>query len=384
MAARSKILQQTISRRTFGRLTAGVLVGAAGQAALSHRYVPNAEAETGWRSASTASADTSNAIREAYRDLLDREADENGLRYYLETGWPIPWIRQHLIQGEEFAKHRRNEPTDDERRDMIRRLYWSVLGRQPDADGWDAWVRRGLNEADIAWEFLTSGENLDLRYGEGRYRGLGNPDGQPTFKFPWRGERDWRKRETATHLLTGGPHGADGRGDPCLACARIDVERRSGLDFGTPGEFDVYAIAPGIVRRAEQDKDVGGLVEIDHAHDWKSQYWHLAAPNTVREGEYVGWGTKIARSSDTGKGTFAKHLHLEIRRTTPASGLRRHWNGLWINGWKVEVRSGDVNYTGRLVHPHPHNDEAVWDSVKAKGNGQKLYSDNVPLLTQRR
>jgi len=70
-------------------------------------------------------------IRRAYQDMLLREPDPTGLRHYrgliLDQGWTEEMVRDHLRRGDEF----RREGADR----IIRRAYFDVLGREPDASG---------------------------------------------------------------------------------------------------------------------------------------------------------------------------------------------------------------------------------------------------------
>jgi hypothetical protein len=84
----------------------------------------------------TASADR--IIRRAYQDILGREPDPDGYRNYrrliLEEGWDEHDVRQALIRSPE-RRQKRLGATPAQAEDLVRRAYRSVLGRDPDAEG---------------------------------------------------------------------------------------------------------------------------------------------------------------------------------------------------------------------------------------------------------
>lgn len=116
---------------------------------------------------------------------------------------------------------------------------------------------------------------------------------------------------------------------PQASYLRRSVAQTSRLDFGSPGRFTVYAAAAGIVRFVRSI--VGQAVVIDHGHGWQTQYWHLASGSiVVSPGQYVGWSTPIATSSNTGLTNASEHCHLEIRQNTTgvSNGTGLQWDGL--------------------------------------------------------
>lgn len=77
-------------------------------------------------------------IRRAYRDVLHREPDPEGLQSYrrevLQNGWEYNDVRQALARSPERRRNTR-VMRDGEANDMVRRAYLSVLRREPDAAG---------------------------------------------------------------------------------------------------------------------------------------------------------------------------------------------------------------------------------------------------------
>ncbi|MEV3987756.1 transglycosylase family protein [Streptomyces sp. NPDC049837] len=91
----------------------------------------------------------------------------------------------------------------------------------------------------------------------------------------------------------------------------------TGVDFAVPTGTAVKAVAPGRVVSAGWGGAYGYQVVIRHEDGRYSQYAHLSAL-TVREGQRVTSGQRIARSGSTGNST-GPHLHFEVR-TGPGYG----------------------------------------------------------------
>jgi murein DD-endopeptidase MepM/ murein hydrolase activator NlpD len=91
----------------------------------------------------------------------------------------------------------------------------------------------------------------------------------------------------------------------------------TGVDFLVPTGTSVKAVEAGTVVTAGWGGAYGYQVVIRHPDGKYSQYGHLSAI-TVRVGQKVGEGQRIARSGSTGNAT-GPHLHFEMR-TGPAYG----------------------------------------------------------------
>ncbi|MFD9223595.1 transglycosylase family protein [Streptomyces sp. NPDC060064] len=91
----------------------------------------------------------------------------------------------------------------------------------------------------------------------------------------------------------------------------------TGLDFPVPTGTSVKAVASGRVVSAGWGDAYGYQVVIRHADGKYSQYAHLSAL-TVRSGQQVSSGQRIARSGSTGNSS-GPHLHFEVR-TGPGYG----------------------------------------------------------------
>ncbi|MFI8521190.1 transglycosylase family protein [Streptomyces sp. NPDC085481] len=91
----------------------------------------------------------------------------------------------------------------------------------------------------------------------------------------------------------------------------------TGVDFPVPTGTSVRAVATGRVVSAGWGGAYGYQVVIRHEDGRYSQYAHLSAL-TVREGQRVNTGQRIARSGSTGNSS-GPHLHFEMR-TGPGYG----------------------------------------------------------------
>ncbi|MBM7166974.1 transglycosylase family protein [Streptomyces sp. G44] len=91
----------------------------------------------------------------------------------------------------------------------------------------------------------------------------------------------------------------------------------TGVDFAVPTGTSVRAVAAGQVVSAGWGGSYGYQVVLRHTDGKYSQYAHLSALS-VRAGQKVGAGQRIARSGSTGNST-GPHLHFEVR-TGPGFG----------------------------------------------------------------
>lgn len=91
----------------------------------------------------------------------------------------------------------------------------------------------------------------------------------------------------------------------------------TGVDFPVPTGTSVKAVATGKVVSAGWGGAYGYQIVIRHDDGRYSQYAHLSAL-TVREGQRVNGGQRIARSGSTGNSS-GPHLHFEVR-TGPGYG----------------------------------------------------------------
>ncbi|WP_240139181.1 transglycosylase family protein [Streptomyces sp. MUM 178J] len=87
--------------------------------------------------------------------------------------------------------------------------------------------------------------------------------------------------------------------------------RHTGVDYAVPVGTAVRAVSSGAVVSAGWNGAYGYEVIIRHANGMHTQYAHLSSL-TVRDGQRVAAGQKIARSGATGR-TTGPHLHFEVR-----------------------------------------------------------------------
>ena len=90
-----------------------------------------------------------------------------------------------------------------------------------------------------------------------------------------------------------------------------DVHPHKGIDIATNFGTDVRAPADGIVIEAGYRPDYGKVVVLSHGYHLTTLYGHNSLI-TVKEGQKVKRGDKIAKVGNTGRATGA-HLHYEVR-----------------------------------------------------------------------
>jgi len=120
---------------------------------------------TGRPAASFRTASADRIIRRAYQDILGREPDASGLRTYrrniLENGWDEQDVRQALIRSPE-RRQTQAGVGDREAMEIVRRAYRSVLNREPDANGMRDYTARVLfdhwSEGDVVQALRDSDE----------------------------------------------------------------------------------------------------------------------------------------------------------------------------------------------------------------------------------
>jgi peptidoglycan hydrolase FlgJ len=91
-----------------------------------------------------------------------------------------------------------------------------------------------------------------------------------------------------------------------------DKAWHAGMDIAAAEGDPVDACWAGTVVFAGVKGGYGNVVEVEHPGGWTSVYGHLRR-YTVREGDQVAAGGKIAEVGSTGRST-GPHLHFELRR----------------------------------------------------------------------
>lgn len=104
-------------------------------------------------------------IRRAYRDILHREPDQDGLRLYrrrmLDDGWSEGQVKDALRQSPEFRQQ--NAMTWPKAEEIVRRAYRNVLHRDPDAGARgfvEQVMRNGWTQVDVERELRKSPEAM--------------------------------------------------------------------------------------------------------------------------------------------------------------------------------------------------------------------------------
>jgi TorA maturation chaperone TorD len=118
------------------------------------------------------------AIREAYEEILGREPDPDGLRSYREKmvreGWSEQDVRDALRNSTEYASATGRTSSADR---IIRRAYMDVLHREPDPEGLAEYrkqiIENGWEYHDLRTVLARSEEGRGVRGGNVRGTGRG-------------------------------------------------------------------------------------------------------------------------------------------------------------------------------------------------------------------
>ena len=115
--------------------------------------------------------DPDRVVRRAYRDILDREPDPEGLRLYrsrmIDKDWTEQDVREALRDSPEYAK-RASESAER----IVNRTYQDVLGREPDPNGLRIYrnkvLNQGWDEYDVTEALRRSPEYRQKNQGTNR------------------------------------------------------------------------------------------------------------------------------------------------------------------------------------------------------------------------
>ena len=88
------------------------------------------------------------------------------------------------------------------------------------------------------------------------------------------------------------------------------ISPHKGVDFSMPTGTPIYATGDGEVVRVKNHPFAGKYIEIKHDGRYVTRYLHLSK-STVRRGQKVKRGERIALSGNTGRST-GPHLHYEL------------------------------------------------------------------------
>jgi peptidase inhibitor family I36 len=107
-------------------------------------------------------ADVDRIVRQAYREVLNREPDPQGMEIYrnhmLRDGWNDDKVRQSLKSSPEYAQ--KGGTTVEKAQEVVRRAYLSVLKREPDpaSKTFVEKVMSGWSQQDVENELRKSDE----------------------------------------------------------------------------------------------------------------------------------------------------------------------------------------------------------------------------------
>ena len=98
-------------------------------------------------------------VKRAYNDYLGRDPDPAGLEHYRHLLIDKDWSENHV---REDIKESREATSDDDAGQVVKRAYRAVLGREPDAEGLKTFSRRvekdGWDQGDVENELKKSDE----------------------------------------------------------------------------------------------------------------------------------------------------------------------------------------------------------------------------------
>ncbi|MEO7412001.1 MAG: DUF4214 domain-containing protein, partial [Opitutaceae bacterium] len=102
-------------------------------------------------------------VTKAYREVLKREPDPAGMRHYRDLlvnhGWTIPQLRADLLRSDERS--------DKRIREVINKAYRDILGRDPDPEGFATYqkaiLEKGWSEPQIRDDLARSPEGRQRR-----------------------------------------------------------------------------------------------------------------------------------------------------------------------------------------------------------------------------
>jgi len=116
-----------------------------------------------------ATGDVDRIIRNAYRDVLDREPDAEGFRLYrsrmLDQGWSEERVRETLRTSPEY-RQKSAMMTPEKAQEVVRRAYLEVLKREPDPGAQtyvDKVLRDHWSQSEVERELRKSDEYRNKR-----------------------------------------------------------------------------------------------------------------------------------------------------------------------------------------------------------------------------
>lgn len=147
-------------------------------------------------------------VQRAYREVLNRPADPEGLRTYRDRLMHEGWTERQVIQGLQRSSEARAVNADE----AIAKAYREVLGREPDANGlahYRSKWREGWTQGQIRDDLRRSHEGRDsyirTTITKAYREVLGrepDPAGYATYEKAMR-ERGYTERELRAALMSG-------------------------------------------------------------------------------------------------------------------------------------------------------------------------------------
>ena len=149
-----------------------------------------------------------------------------------------------------------------------------------------------------------------------------------------------RSGDVTAPLNSGTYRMSSAQGPRCLPVINASTWH-NGQDMGAAIGDPIYAIAAGVVTRAQPDSTAGQWITVENVLDGQTltvSYSHVVnARQYVRAGQRVTQGQRIASVGNTGVST-SPHLHLEIWRGAYGGTLLNPET--WFRGQGIDLRAG--------------------------------------------
>ena len=154
---------------------------------------PSRPGVTGLQHVANVSGSEVEFVTSLYRAILDREPDAGGLANWVNSlrGQSREWVITQFFSSREYLSKGKTD------REFVRDLYQGVLGREPDAGGWNQWVnslRRGMSRQNCLNGFFQSAEYNAIR----QRRPPGVTEAGIDQNKPW---LDWRVQNCVRQYL---------------------------------------------------------------------------------------------------------------------------------------------------------------------------------------
>ena len=118
------------------------------------KKMASAQAPSPAPSTSPAAPSRDEQIKSLYKNVLGREADTEGLKYWSQSGQNIGEIESNIRRSSEYQSKAPAQSRDEQ----IKSLYKNVLGREADPEGLKYWSQSGQDVGEIEANIRRSAE----------------------------------------------------------------------------------------------------------------------------------------------------------------------------------------------------------------------------------